>query len=114
VDVWVKKMSPRAQRIVGIAAAAICVAYAVILLVASVRYEGVMIKLGIDAEDIPVPRWVFLLSLPIGFSLLLLRFAQAAWGFLTGTQHGALVADEAAETIQSMRQDLPSGPGAAR
>lgn len=114
VDVWVKKLSPRGQRGVGIAAAAICVAYALILLIAAVRYESVMITLGIDAEDIPVPRWVFLLSLPVGFALLLVRFAQAAWGFVTGRPGGALLADEAAVTIDAMRQDRPSGPGGSR
>lgn len=114
VDVWVKKMPPRMQRVVGIAAAGICVAYAVLLLIASLRYESVMITLGIEAEDISVPRWVFLLSLPVGFSLLLLRYALAAWGILTGRDKGVLLGDEAAETIKVMRQDMPSGRGETR
>jgi C4-dicarboxylate transporter DctQ subunit len=114
VDVWVKKMSPRAQRVAGIAAAGICVAYGALLLIASLRYESVMVTLGIEAEDISVPRWVFLLSLPVGFSLLLLRYALAAWGILAGKEKGVLLADEAAETIKGMRQDLPSGHGRTR
>jgi C4-dicarboxylate transporter DctQ subunit len=38
------------------------------------------------ARDIPVPRWVLVSILPIGFALLLFRFTQLGWGILTGRE----------------------------
>jgi len=105
VDVWVKKLGERNRRIVGIVASLLCVAYAVLMLVAAWNYERSLYAVGIDADDIPVQRWILLLALPVGFALLVWRIAQLAWRILTGKQTSVLVADEAAEIILDLKAD---------
>jgi C4-dicarboxylate transporter DctQ subunit len=43
---------------------------------------------GSLAHDIPLPRWVLLSSLPIGFALLGLRIVQVGIGVVKGTSDG--------------------------
>jgi TRAP-type C4-dicarboxylate transport system permease small subunit len=38
------------------------------------------------AHDVPLPRWILLLSLPIGFALLGLRLIQSTVGIVRGTR----------------------------
>ncbi len=99
VDVIVQQLPPRGRRLVGLLVALLSILYAVIVLVGSYNYVDTMHTLDIEAEDIPISRWILLLALPIGFSLLLIRLAQAAWRIVCGTQTGLLLADEAKEAI---------------
>jgi TRAP-type C4-dicarboxylate transport system permease small subunit len=41
---------------------------------------------GSLAHDVPLPRWILLLSLPIGFALLGLRLIQSTVGIARGTR----------------------------
>jgi TRAP-type C4-dicarboxylate transport system permease small subunit len=45
--------------------------------------EGLM-RLGHDAQDIPLPRWLLAAILPAGFALLALRFVQAGRRYFGG------------------------------
>ena len=111
VDVLVQRLGPGGRRIAGIAAASLSVAYAAIMLVGSVNYVDTMHTLGVEAEDLPIERWILLLALPIGFALLLLRLVEAAWRILTGGQESLRLADEAREAIGQFRADPPAPPG---
>lgn len=102
VDVWVKKLSPTGKRVTALLGAALCVAYTALLIVGSVRYEMVMYKMHIEAEDMPIQRWILLLALPIGFGLLLMRLLQLTARVWDGRQSG-LLGDEAEEHIRRMR-----------
>lgn len=99
VDVVVKLLPVKGQRVVGIVAALLCIAYAVILLVGSYFYVDTMHTLGVEAEDLPIQRWVLLLALPIGFVMLLWRLVETAWRVIAGQQVGLRLADEAKEAI---------------
>ena len=112
VDVWVKQLSPRLYRIASIAAGLACIAYAVLMLVASWNYERSMYAVGIHADDIAVPRWVLLLALPIGFGLLLWRLSQATWRIWTRRQTSLLPESEASQIIEELRPSGLGGPEA--
>jgi C4-dicarboxylate transporter, DctQ subunit len=82
-------------------------AVALIAVVASLLYAGLMCYgsltlieqlrvFGSLAHDLPMPRWVLLSSLPIGFALLALRLVQAAIEVLRGTREGLGPAGEGA------------------
>jgi C4-dicarboxylate transporter DctQ subunit len=105
VDVIVKLLPSAGQRVAGVIGGAFSVAYAVILLVGSYYYIDTMHTLGVEAEDIPIARWILLLALPIGFILLLWRLVETTWAIVTGRQTGLRLADEAREAIEQFHGD---------
>lgn len=107
VDVIVQQLSPPIRRVVGAIAALLCIAYAVILLIGSYNYVDTMHTLGVEAEDLPIERWILLLALPIGFVLLLIRLAQVTWRIIQGRQDGFRLADEAREALEQFHDDRP-------
>ena len=102
VDIWVKKLGPKAKKVTALVGAALCLLYAALLIVGAFRYETVMYQLGVEADDIAVQRWVLLGALPIGFILLLVRLLEVTWRIWTGKQSG-LLGDEAEQHIRAMR-----------
>jgi len=102
VDVWVRKLPPKGKRVAALLGAVACIAYAALLLIGSLRYEMVMYKLGVEAEDLPIQRWILLASLPLGFGLLLVRLIELTWLVASGRQNG-LLGDEAEEQIRRMK-----------
>ena len=105
VDVIVKQLPPRGQRIAGIIAGLLCIAYAIILLYGSWNYVDTMHTLGVEAEDLPIQRWILLSILPFGFLLLLWRLVQMTWHIWHGEQAGFRLADEAKETIEAFHDE---------
>lgn len=100
VDVLVQQCPPATRRAIGIAAAVLSMVYAGILLYGGYNYVDTMHTLGVEAEDIPIERWILLLAVPLGFALLLWRLGEAAYLLLTGRQTGFRLADEAAEAVE--------------
>ena len=118
VDAFVKLFNSRIQRVFGLVAVGAGLAYAGILLFGSWEYVTKLFRIGIEAEDLPIPRWIPMSALPIGLALLLFRFAQVAWGIAMGTRSGVLVGDEAAEAVRQHLEEAdeppPSGDGPPR
>lgn len=109
VDALVKMLSKGAARVVGMAAAALCTVYALILGYGGMQYVRKMYDIGILMQDIPIQQWIPRAILPLGFALLALRFAQVLYRLLVGKE-AHLLGDEAADALK-LRQD---GAGEAR
>ncbi len=109
IDLLVKSLGPRGARVAGAFAAALCIVYSGIVLVGSVQYVEKMRSIGIMAQDLPVEQWIPRLVLPLGFLLLLLRFAQVFFRIVTGRDKGLRLADEAADALK-MNQPGESAP----
>ena len=73
------------------------------MLAGSYNYVDTMHTLGVEAEDLPIERWILLLALPIGFVLLLWRLAETTWRIATGKDTTLHLADEARETIEQFK-----------
>lgn len=86
VELAVSRLSPARRRIAGFAALAICIGYGLLMLYGSTIYVAGLFEVGHNARDIPVPRWLLVIILPIGFAMLLVRFVQIGWGILTGRE----------------------------
>lgn len=115
VDALVKLLPRNGQRAIGLLAALLCLAYAVILFIGGYLYFDTMYMLGVEAEDIPLPRWLLVIIVPIGFGLLGFRLAQMTWRILTGRIGGFNLGDEAAEVLRANFTGPSSGSdGAAR
>jgi C4-dicarboxylate transporter DctQ subunit len=106
VDALVKSLGPRAARIVGSIAAALCIVYAAVVTFGGYQYVRKMYDVGIEMQDVPIEQWIPRLVLPIGFALLGLRFAQVLFRLLSGKE-AHLLGDEAQEALK-LRADAPA------
>jgi C4-dicarboxylate transporter DctQ subunit len=86
VDMVTRHLGSAAQKAVAIVAMGLCLSYAGLMLAASWSLVARLQAFGSLAHDLPLPRWVLLLSLPIGFALLGLRLLQATIGIVRGTR----------------------------
>ena len=111
VDAVVNLMPRRWKVIVGVITTLLCLAYAVLLAYGAYDYFDTMHMLGVEAEDIPLPRWLLVSIMPIGFALLGIRLLEVLWGILSGRLGGFNLGDEAAEVLRSHGTDA-QGPGA--
>jgi C4-dicarboxylate transporter DctQ subunit len=108
IDVIVKTLPRNGQRVAGIIGGLLSIAYAIILLIGSYHYIDTMHMLGVEAEDIPIERWILLLALPIGFLLLLWRLVEATTKILSGREATMRLADEAREVLDQFHVDADS------
>jgi C4-dicarboxylate transporter DctQ subunit len=104
VDVVVKLLPAAGRRVAGVLAGLLCMLYAAIVLYGGYVYVDKMHTLGVEAEDLPIQRWLLISILPIGFGLLFVRLAQATWRIAAGRQEGLRLADEAREAIAQLQQ----------
>jgi C4-dicarboxylate transporter DctQ subunit len=100
IDVLVKTLPDAARRVVGLVAVGICTLYAAIMLYGGWVYFNLLFRRGTLAEDIPLPRWVFVAILPLGFLLFGIRLLQQAMAIYRGEAKGFELADEAAEALE--------------
>jgi C4-dicarboxylate transporter DctQ subunit len=99
IDAAVKHLGPRAARLVAMVAAALCIAYAVIVMIGGWRYVAKIHEVGIMMQDLPVPQWVPRIVLPLGFALLAFRFLQVLLQLARG-EKTRLLGDEAEEALR--------------
>lgn len=100
VDAAVKLLPARGRQIAGVIGGLLSMLYAAILLVGSWNYFETVRQIGVMAEDIPVQRWIFVIILPLGFALLLLRLVQMTWSILRGEEVGFRIANEVADALK--------------
>lgn len=105
VDLLVKHLPATIAKGVGIVSIALCMFYAAILAYGGYQDVDLLLLIGIEAEDLPVPLWIPKLILPIGFALLFLRFAIAGWNLVTGRDTGIHLADEVDEAIEHLKHE---------
>jgi C4-dicarboxylate transporter DctQ subunit len=89
-------------------AVALSLLYAGVMLYGSWRYVERLHRLGTEAEDIPVERWILTIVLPIGFLLLGVRLLQQGFAILQGRAKGFELGDEAADILRE-RERLVGG-----
>ena len=99
IDVVVKQLRPAAARAFGLVGAALCVVYALIVMVGGWQYVRKMYDVGIEMQDMPIQQWVPRIILPLGFALLALRFGQAFMRLWRG-ETTTLLSDEAEEALK--------------
>ncbi len=85
VDMLTKHLAAGAQKAVALLAVGLNLLYTALMLAGSWMLVTRLQAFGSLAHDIPLPRWVLLLSLPIGFALLGLRLVQVTVGIVRGT-----------------------------
>ena len=90
VDLFTRKLPVRLHRPVAVFAIGLCLLYTGLMLFGSAMLVERLFVLGNDARDVPLPKWLLTLTMPLGFLLLAYRFCQAAWQLLAA---GKVAAD---------------------
>jgi len=82
VDLFTRRMPSGLRRYVNLAAIIACLGYAVLMLYGSSVFVDRLMTLGNHARDIPAPKWLLTVTMPLGFTLLAYRFLEAGWHLL--------------------------------
>jgi len=82
----------------------LCLFYCGLFLYGSWVYLAKMKMIGIELEDLPIPKWTVMTILVIGFVLLIIRFLQLGWKVIKGEADGFHFADEAEESMEIARE----------
>ena len=106
VDAFVKMLPKPTQRVLTLIAAACCLGYAVILFVGAWEYWAKIYKIGIEAVDLPIPRWIPYSILPIGLALLFYRFAEATYLIVTGKRATLAASHESEEAVHEHAEEI--------
>lgn len=88
VDFVSGRLRAGAQKTVALVAVSLSLLYAALMCYGSWTLIEQLRVFGSLAHDIPLPRWILLSSLPLGFTLLGLRILQVSVGVLRGTREG--------------------------
>lgn len=113
VDAFVRLLPPRIGRILAIAAVLLCLVYCGYLIWGGWQYTAKLLKVGVLMQDLPIPRWIPTVIVPLGMALAALRFLQVLIRLITGQQMTLHLADEARESLESeINQSGKDGEGA--
>lgn len=108
VDVLIKKLSEGTARAVGIVACLLCLFYTSLVFYGAWGYVSRIYEVGIYAQDVPIPMWIPIVVLPLGYALLFIRFTQVLIGLLRG-ERSQLLGDEAEDALKLFStDDVPS------
>ncbi|OLU29020.1 TRAP transporter small permease [Pseudomonas sp. PA27(2017)] len=91
VDLLVRLFKPALQKAVAILALLICLAYCALMAYSSEQWVAVLFNIGTGAEDLDrfgVQQWHIVMIVPIGFTLMFLRFAQVLVRVIQNKQIG--------------------------
>jgi len=94
VDLLLAALPARARKAVAFFAVVLSLLYALLMFYGSATLISQLRLFGSFAHDIPLPRWILLLSLPVGFALLSLRIIQVAVALARGIGEGLGAANE--------------------
>ena len=101
VDAFVNLLPKRWRRRLGLLAIAGCLAYVALMIWGGWELEQRLYRLGTNARDLPLRRWVMMAILPLGFALLGYRLLQIAGEIVRGQRDklGSSHADPAHEGL---------------
>lgn len=84
---------------------ALCLIYCALYFYGAWIYLSKLKMIGIEMEDLPIPRWQAMSILPIGLALLFLRFLDVGIMVWRGQMSGFALADEAKESMHLIDND---------
>ncbi|MDD2222354.1 MAG: TRAP transporter small permease [Pseudomonas sp.] len=103
VDALVKLASRPTQRIIAIIACIFSLGYAGLLSVASYEWISTLMGAGIGADDLAqfgIKQWHIAVIVPVGFTLVFIRYFEILIRIIRHQQVGLGLADEAADAMK--------------
>ena len=111
VDALVKILPSTIRRVVSALAVIACLIYCGLFASGAWVYLSKMHKIGIEMEDLPVPKWIAHSILLIGMILMAIRLLILLWAIITGKAEGFALADEAKESMHLAEQTRAQAEG---
>lgn len=111
VDALVKILPAGLRRVISSVAVIACLAYCGLFLKGSWVYLSKMHMIGIELEDMPIPKWIAHSILLIGMAMIALRLLQLLWDICTGKKDGFHLVDEAKESMHLAEETKAQASG---
>ena len=111
VDALVKVLPPLPRRIVSSFAVICCLVYCGLFAFGAWAYLAKVKMIGLELEDLPVPKWIAHSILFIGMLMLAWRLLELLWAIIKGRKDGFSLGDEAQESMHLIEE---AQSGAAR
>ncbi len=99
VDALVKILPPAARKVVSVVAILACIAYCGLFAKGAWVYLSKIYSIGIEMEDMPIPKWIAHSILFIGMILIAIRLIILLVNIFTGKADGFHMVDEAKESM---------------
>ena len=106
IDILVKRLPVALARVIALIGVGVCLGFVITVLVLSIQYIHALYGWGDLTEDLyipagwfglkeewSVPQWLPYLALPVGLSLMILRFMQLGWALYCGKQNTLAAAE---------------------
>lgn len=108
IDALVKLASRKTQKYIALVACLISMGYAGLITVASFEWVSALFEVNIGADDLGqfgIKQWHITLIVPLGFTLVFIRFVEIFIRILRNEQVGLGLADEAADAMKLSKQE---------
>ncbi|WP_369600606.1 TRAP transporter small permease [Hahella sp. SMD15-11] len=105
VDAFIRKFPHPLRRFFATLAVVLSLVYCGLFIYGSWIYLAKVKMIGIEMQDLPLPRWIVQSILLIGFCTLALRFAELLWRVVTGRSEGFSFTDEAKESMHLVQKE---------
>ena len=102
VDAFIKHFSRGVRRFLGALSVMLAMVYCALLGYGAWIYLGKLYKIGIEMEDIPLPKWIAISILLIGMVLLAARLVELLIRIIRDDAVGFEIADEAAAVLEEV------------
>ncbi len=104
VDALVRILPSGARRIVSGVAVIGCLVYTGLFTYGGWIYLKKMHLIGIELEDLPIPKWIAHSIIVIGMVLMAIRLLTLLWNIITGKADGFKMVDEAQESMHLAKE----------
>ena len=94
VDLLLTRLPKKSRRLVLLLSVTLGLIYTLTMLYGTTIYVESLYRLAIDAQNIPLPKWILSSGLPLGFLLLFLRLLQVAKQVYAGQKDSIGMANE--------------------
>lgn len=99
MDAFVKIFPPTGRRILTAIGVVLSLIYCYLILYGSWIYLVKVKRIGLEAEDLPLPVWLIQSILLVGYVFLFIRLCIILWDVFRGRADGFKHADEAKESM---------------
>ena len=108
VDALVRILPTKIRKIVSAIAVIACLAYTGLFMEGSWVYLSKIRMLGIEMEDLPLPKWIAHSILFISMVMIAIRLLMLLWAIFTGKAEGFTLTDEAKDSMHLAQETKAS------
>ncbi|MQT91007.1 TRAP transporter small permease [Pseudomonas helleri] len=108
IDLLVRQFNPANQRRVALLALVICLGYCALMAYSSEQWVATLHSVGTGAEDLDrfgIRQWHIVMIVPIGFTLMFLRFLHIFIRVVQGKQQGLGLHSEVDDAVKLAEND---------